>query len=219
MGAPVRLGTVQGRWVLGATIAGSGMAFLDSTVVNVALAKIGKEFDAGFTALQWIVNASMLPLSALLLVGGVLGDRWGRRRALIWGTGLFGLASLACALAPSLGWLLLARFLQGVGAALLMPASLAILGQSFEGEAKGRAVVVLGGFAWTALLAALPATGQQVPRPRPRFAHGAQVALPGGPVLLGCYHVSQQNTFTGRLTEPMLDRVFRTARDLARLPD
>ena len=80
-----------------------------------------------------------------------------------------------------------------------------------------RAVVVLGGFGWTALLRVLPAVGHPVPRPAPRFAHGAEVALAGGPVLLGCYHVSQQNTFTGRLTAVMLDDVFGRARELAGL--
>jgi MFS family permease len=104
--------------------------------------------------LQWVVNAYLLPLSALLLLGGAVGDRFGRRRLLIAGVGLFGVASLACAAAPSLLWLLVARFVQGVSAAMLMPSSLAILGQSFSGEAKGRAIGI-----WAAVGAAAGAFG------------------------------------------------------------
>ncbi|HVG48739.1 MAG TPA: MFS transporter [Rubellimicrobium sp.] len=122
------------------TILASSLAFVDGSVVNVGLPAIGESLGAGSSSLQWIVNAYLLPMSALLLVGGALGDQWGRQRVLIAGTAVFGVASLACAIAPGLGWLLLGRFLQGVGAALLMPASLAILGQTFTGEAKGRAV-------------------------------------------------------------------------------
>lgn len=138
--APRGRAVAHPRLVLATTILASSLAFVDGSVINVGLPAIGEDLGAGAASLQWIVNAYLLPLSALLLVGGALGDRWGRRRALVWGTALFGAASLACALAPTLGLLLAGRFLQGVGAALLMPASLAILGRSFEGEARGRAV-------------------------------------------------------------------------------
>ena len=130
------------------------MAFIDGSVVNVGLPAIGRSFHADATGLQWVVNAYLLPLSALLLLGGAAGDRYGRRRLLIAGVLLFGLASLACAVAPTLVLLLIARFVQGASAAMLMPNSLAILGQSFSGEAKGRAIGI-----WAATGAAAGAIG------------------------------------------------------------
>jgi EmrB/QacA subfamily drug resistance transporter len=128
------------RMVIATTILASSLAFIDGSVVNVGLPAIGASLGADAVALQWVVNAYLLPLSALLLLGGAAGDRFGSRRLLMIGTGLFGIASIACALAPDLIWLLATRFVQGVGAAMLMPGSLAILGQSFSGEAKGRAI-------------------------------------------------------------------------------
>src|SRR5882757_5718941 len=124
--------------VLATCILASSLAFVDSSVTNVGLPAIGQSLAAGGADLQWVINAYLLPLSALLLLGGVAGDRYGRRRLLIAGVSLFGIASLACAVAPTLILLLLARFVQGASAAMLMPNSLAILGQSFSGEAKGR---------------------------------------------------------------------------------
>jgi EmrB/QacA subfamily drug resistance transporter len=126
--------------VLATTILASSLAFIDGSVVNVGLPAIGRTLYASAADLQWIINAYLLPLSALLLFGGALGDRIGRRRALICGVLLFAAASSACAFAPSLTWLLAGRAAQGMGAALLMPNSLAILGASFTGEAKGRAI-------------------------------------------------------------------------------
>src|SRR3954469_5671516 len=142
------------RFVLAATILASSLAFIDGSVVNVALPAIGHSLAAESAALQWVVNAYLLPQSALLLLGGAAGDRFGRRRLLIAGTSVFALASLGCALAPGLPTLLGSRFLQGVGAAMLMPNSLAILGQSFSGEAKGRAIGI-----WAATGAAAGAIG------------------------------------------------------------
>ncbi|HTL92287.1 MAG TPA: DHA2 family efflux MFS transporter permease subunit [Steroidobacteraceae bacterium] len=128
------------RLVLVTSVLASSLAFVDGSVVNVALPAIGSSLSARADALQWTVNAYLLPLSAMLLLGGGAGDRFGRRRLLVWGTTLFALASLGCALAPRLGLLLAARFLQGIGGAMLMPNSLAILGQTFTREQKGRAV-------------------------------------------------------------------------------
>ena len=128
------------HWTLAATILASSLAFIDGSVTNVALPAIDRDLSAGAAGLQWTVNAYLLPLSALLLLGGALGDHWGRRRLLIGGIGLFLIASLGAALAPSLGWLLAARGVQGIGAALLMPNSLAILANAFSGDAKGRAI-------------------------------------------------------------------------------
>jgi EmrB/QacA subfamily drug resistance transporter len=128
------------RLIIATTILASSLGFIDGSVVNVGLPAIGRSFHADAVGLQWVVNAYLLPLSALLLLGGAAGDRFGRRRLLIAGVLSFGLASLACAAAPSLIWLLVARFVQGASAAMLMPNSLAILGQSFSGAAKGRAI-------------------------------------------------------------------------------
>ncbi len=140
--------------VLTATILASSLAFVDGSVVNVGLPAIGASLGADAAGLQWVINAYLLPLSALLLLGGAAGDRFGRRRLLIIGTALFGLTSLGCALAPRTDVLLAARFLQGASAALLMPSSLAILGTTFQGEAKGRAVGI-----WAATGAAVAAAG------------------------------------------------------------
>ncbi len=142
------------RLVLAGTILASSLAFVDGSVVNVALPAIGQNLNADAATLQWVVNSYLLPLSALLLLGGAAGDHFGRRRMLIAGTALFALASLGCAMAPNLPALLASRLLQGVGAALLMPNSLAILGQSFDGESKGRAIGI-----WAASGAALGAIG------------------------------------------------------------
>jgi EmrB/QacA subfamily drug resistance transporter len=123
-----------------ATILASSLAFIDGSVVNVALPAIGRDLQASAADLQWTINAYLLPLSALLLLGGAAGDHFGRRRMLVGGILLFAAASLACALAPGLGFLLAARVVQGIGAAMLMPNSLSILGHAFSGEEKGRAV-------------------------------------------------------------------------------
>ena len=152
--APEVIGPVHPRGVLAATILASSLAFVDGSVVNVGLPAIGASLSADAASLQWVVNAYLLPLSALLLLGGAAGDRFGRRRLLILGTALFALTSLGCALAPNANALLAARFLQGVSSALLMPNSLAILGASFAGEAKGRAVGI-----WAATGAAVGAAG------------------------------------------------------------
>ena len=122
------------------TVLASSLALIDGSVVNVGLPAIGASLHADSVGLQWVVNAYLLPLSALLLLGGAAGDRFGSRRLLMIGVALFGVASVLCAMAPDLGWLLAARFIQGISAAVLMPSSLAILGQSFSGEAKGRAI-------------------------------------------------------------------------------
>ncbi len=142
------------RWVLAATILASSLAFIDGSVVNVGLAAIGADLKTGAGDLQWVINAYLLPLGALLLLGGAAGDRYGRMRLLVAGTVLFALASIGCALAPSLAWLLVGRAVQGVGAAMLMPNSLAILGVSFSGAARGRAVGT-----WAAMGAVMGAAG------------------------------------------------------------
>jgi EmrB/QacA subfamily drug resistance transporter len=128
------------RLVLATTILASSLAFVDGSVVNVALPAIARALKADAGALQWTINAYLLPLSAALLLGGAAGDRFGKRRVLLLGVVLFALTSLACALSLDLEALLVARFLQGISAAMLMPNSLAILGESYPNESKGRAI-------------------------------------------------------------------------------
>ncbi len=128
------------RLALAATILGSSMAFIDGSVVNVALPSIQGELGASVAAMQWIVDAYLLFLGSLVLVGGAMGDKLGRRTVFIVGIALFALASTACALAPHVGSLIAARAVQGIGAALLVPSSLAIIGAIFDGEARGRAI-------------------------------------------------------------------------------
>src|SRR5688572_2013252 len=146
----MRMGTSAARWVLLATVLGSGVAFLDGTVVNVALPAIAADLDATLGDLQWVLNAYLVTLSALVLLGGSLGDRLGRRRVFLVGLGGFTLASAACAAAPSVEALVVARAAQGVGAALLVPGSLAIISAVFDPEDRARAVGAwsgLGGIA------------------------------------------------------------------------
>ncbi|WP_457029982.1 MFS transporter [Kitasatospora sp. P5_F3] len=136
----LRLGTARGRWVLAATALGSGMAMLDGTVVNVALPTIGADLGASMAQLQWTVNAYLLTLAGLILLGGSLGDRYGRRRVFLIGVGWFALASALCAFTPNIELLIAARALQGVGGALLTPGSLAMLQASFHPDDRSGAV-------------------------------------------------------------------------------
>jgi EmrB/QacA subfamily drug resistance transporter len=136
----LRLRSGRGRWVVTATVLGSGMAALDATVVGIALPAIGRDFHAGVTSVQWVVDAYTLTLAGLLLLGGTLGDSYGRRRMFVIGTVWFAIASLLCGLAPDVAVLIAARALQGVGGALLTPGSLAILQASFARDERSAAI-------------------------------------------------------------------------------
>lgn len=144
----------RGRWLLTTAVLGSGMAALDATVVGIALPAIGREFSVGVDGLQWVVTAYTLTLAGLLLLGGNLGDRFGRRRVFVIGVVWFGLASALCGLAPGARTLVLARGLQGVGGALLTPGSLALLEGSFVKEDRPRAIG-----AWSGLSGVATAVG------------------------------------------------------------
>ena len=144
----------RGRMALAATVGASGMAMLDATIVNVALPHIGDELDASVSALQWVLTGYLLALASLILLGGALGDRFGRRRTFLIGTLWFAAASALCGAAPSIEVLVGARVLQGVGAALLTPGSLAILQASFREHDRGPAVG-----AWSGLGGAAGAIG------------------------------------------------------------
>jgi EmrB/QacA subfamily drug resistance transporter len=141
----LRLSEAAGRWVLAATVLGSSLAMLDSTIVNVALPHIGREFGASLAGLQWTVNAYTLTLAGLILLGGSLGDRFGRRRVFMIGVVWFAVASALCGGAPDIGVLIAARALQGIGGALLTPGSLAIIQASFTPDDRPRAIGVWSG--------------------------------------------------------------------------
>ncbi len=149
--------TRQQRLTLVATILGSTVVFLDSTVVNVALPAIADGLDAGLAGQQWVVEAYMLTLVALLLVGGSLGDQFGRRRMFVVGLIAFGITSVLCAVAPTVEFLIGARALQGIAGALLVPGSLAIVAATFEGAARGKAVGTWT--AWTGIATVIGPAG------------------------------------------------------------
>jgi EmrB/QacA subfamily drug resistance transporter len=136
----MRLDSAPGRWLLAVAVLGSGIAFLDATVVNVALPDIGRDLHASISTLQWILNGYVLTLASLILLGGSLGDRYGRRRIFVYGTGLFTVASLLCAVAPNAELLVAARLVQGVGGALLTPGSLAMVESGFRPADRARAI-------------------------------------------------------------------------------
>ncbi|WP_242676062.1 MFS transporter [Streptosporangium minutum] len=146
----IRLSSARGRWVLLTTVLGSGIALLDGTVVNVALPALGDDLGADMAGLQWTVNAYTLTLAGLILLGGSLGDRYGRRRIFLIGVVWFAVASALCGLAPNVETLIAARALQGVGGALLTPGSLAIIQASFVREDRPRAIGAWSGLGGTA---------------------------------------------------------------------
>src|SRR5947209_4679998 len=145
-GAGVPYAAKARTWILAATILGSSMAFIDSTVVNVALPAIQADSHATVTGVQWVVESYGLFLGALILVGGSLGDLLGRRRVFVVGVTIFAASSLACGLAANIHQLIIARSIQGVGAALLVPGSLAIISASFDEKARGQAIGTWSGF-------------------------------------------------------------------------
>lgn len=136
----VRYGSSTGRWVIVAAVLGSGIAFLDSTVVNVALPAIRDDLGGGLSGLQWTVDAYLLTLGSLIVFAGSLGDMYGRRKIFVWGLTTFTLASLLCGIAPTIPVLIVARGFQGIGGALLVPSSLAIISASFHPDDRGRAI-------------------------------------------------------------------------------
>jgi EmrB/QacA subfamily drug resistance transporter len=149
----LRYSTAAGRWVVAVTVLGSGIAALDATVVNIALPTIGREFHTGVAALQWVMTGYTLTLAAFLLVGGSLGDHFGRRKVYTIGVVWFALASVACGLAPGPVFLIVTRVLQGVGGALLTPGSLAILEASFAPADRSRAIGAWSGLGGVATAA------------------------------------------------------------------
>jgi EmrB/QacA subfamily drug resistance transporter len=199
MSATARLSSAAGRWILLATVLGSGVAMLDATVVNVALPRIAKDLGASMSGLQWTVNAYTLTLAGFILLGGSLGDRFGRRRMFVIGVIWFAAASALCGAAQNIPMLIAARALQGVGGALLTPGSLAIIQASFAPDDRARAVgawsglggvagavgpflggglVETAGWRWVFLLnvplaaVVVPVALRHVPESRDEDAHG-----------------------------------------------
>src|SRR5688500_14236809 len=135
-----------GNWVLAATIIGSSMTFIDGTVINVALPVLQSKLNASTVQAQWSVGSYALTLSALILVGGALGDKYGRRRIFNLGIAVFTVASLLCGLVSDINQLIFARAFQGIGAALLVPGSLAIISATFDKKSRGKAIGTWSGF-------------------------------------------------------------------------
>ena len=177
--------------MLAITVLGSGIAALDATVVNIALPVIGREFHTGVAALQWVMNGYALALAALLLIGGSLGDRFGRRKVYLIGIVWFALASAACGLAPSAVILIVTRVLQGAGAALLTPGSLAILEASFAPADRGRAIGAWSGLSAIAIAAGPLVGGYLISAASWRWIFFINVPLAVVVVALGARHLPE----------------------------
>jgi EmrB/QacA subfamily drug resistance transporter len=193
--------SVPGRWVLAITVLGSGIAALDATVVNIALPTIGRDFHTGIAALQWVMTSYILTLTAFLLIGGSLGDRFGRRKVYLIGIVWFALASAACGLAPSAVVLIFTRVLQGIGAALLTPGSLAILEASFTPADRARAIGAWSGLGGVAIAAGPLIGGYLISAASWRWIFFINVPIAAVVVALGARHVpeSRDPDMTGRL--------------------
>src|SRR5262245_20464850 len=196
----LRLSSVRGRWALAATVLGTSVAFLDSTVVNIALPAIGRDLAAPLAGLQWIVTGYTLSLAGLILLGGALGDRYGRRRIFLVGVVWFAIASLLCALSPTIAWLVIARILQGIGGALLTPGSLALIQASFAPEDRARAVGAWSGLAGVASAAGPFLGGWLIQGPGWRWAFLANVPVAAVVVAVTLRRVpeSRDETASGR---------------------
>jgi EmrB/QacA subfamily drug resistance transporter len=191
----------SGRWVLAITVLGSGIAALDATVVNIALPVIGREFGAGISALQWVMTSYILTMTAFLLIGGSLGDRFGRRKVYLIGIVWFALASAACGFAPSVVALIITRVLQGAGAALLTPGSLAILEASFTPADQARASGAWSGLSGVAIAAGPLIGGYLLAAASWRWIFFINVPIAAAVLALGARHIpeSRDPDATGRL--------------------
>jgi EmrB/QacA subfamily drug resistance transporter len=193
--------SAPGRWVLAITVLGSGIASLDATVVNIALPTIGRDFHTGIADLQWVMNGYTLTLAAFLLIGGSLGDRFGRRKVYLIGIVWFALASVACGLAPDAVSLIIFRVLQGVGAALLTPGSLAILEASFVPGDRARAIGAWSGLSGVAIAAGPLVGGYLISAASWRWIFFINVPIATVVIALGVRHVpeSRDPSVTGRI--------------------
>lgn len=192
-GAPcaVRMGTPAARWILTATILATGMAFLDGTVINIALRAIGDDLDADLADLQWIVNAYLLVLAALILIAGSLGDLFGRRRVFVVGVVWFAVASVACGVAQDPTTLIVARGLQGVGGALLTPGSLSIIQSAFHADDRARAIGAWSGLSGVSMVLGPALGGWLVQSVSWRYIFWINVPLALAVVLISARHVPE----------------------------
>jgi len=181
----------SGRWLLVASVLGSGLAGIDATVVNVALPALGDDLGASFAGLQWTVNGYTLTLAAFILLGGSLGDRYGRRRVFTIGVIWFALASALCAVAPTIEVLIAARALQGVGGALLTPGSLAMISASFIADDRARAIGAWSGLSGVATAIGPFIGGYLVGGPGWRWIFVINVPLAAVVVLITRRHVPE----------------------------
>jgi EmrB/QacA subfamily drug resistance transporter len=193
--------SARGRWVLVITVLGSGIASLDATVVNIALPTIGREFHTGIAALQWVMTGYTLTLAAFLLIGGSLGDHFGRKKIFLIGIVWFALASAACGFAPNALFLILTRLIQGVGAALLTPGSLAILEASFVPADRGRAIGAWSGLSGVAVAAGPLVGGYLISAASWRWIFFINVPIAVAVIALGMRHVpeSRDPSATGKI--------------------
>jgi EmrB/QacA subfamily drug resistance transporter len=194
-------GTARGRWVLAATVLGSGMAMLDATVVGIALPRIGRSFHSGLGTLQWVVTGYSLTLAAFLLLGGSLGDRRGRKRIFSVGVIWFAVGSVCCGLAPNAATLIAARIGQGIGGALLAPASLAILQASFQPSDRGRAIGAWSGLGGLAAAAGPLVGGYLIAAGSWRYVFFINIPIAIGVLAIAGRHVpeSRDPTAGGRV--------------------
>jgi EmrB/QacA subfamily drug resistance transporter len=193
--------SARGRWVLVITVLGSGIASLDATVVNIALPTIGREFHTGIADLQWVMTGYTLTLAAFLLIGGSLGDHFGRKKVFLIGIVWFALASAACGFAPNALFLILTRLIQGVGAALLTPGSLAILEASFVPGDRGRAIGAWSGLSGVAVAAGPLIGGYLISAASWRWIFFINVPIAVVVIALGVRHVpeSRDPAATGKI--------------------
>ncbi|MEP7065229.1 MAG: MFS transporter [Gemmatimonadota bacterium] len=203
----MQLRSAAGRWVVAGSVLGSGAVFLESSVVNVALPAIARDFHVGIIGLQWVINGYLLTLSALMLLGGALGDRFGRPRVFALGSVAFAFASLGCALAPGLNLLVLLRAVQGAAGALLVPNSLAMLDTAFEGEERGAAIGQWA--AWSAVsTAAGPfAGGWLVDALSWRWVFSAVILFALAAALIVTRHIAQGEVTHSRTESTSTERI------------
>jgi EmrB/QacA subfamily drug resistance transporter len=189
-----------GRWILAATILGSSMAFIDGTVVNVVLPALQSNLRATVVGVQWVVESYGLFLGALILVGGSLGDLFGRRLMFLVGVGIFAAASIACGFAASIQELVIARSVQGIGAAFLVPGSLSIISASFDGKTRGQAIGTWSGF--TAITTAVGPVlgGWLIEHASWRWAFFINVPIAAAVIVISLWHIPEsRNSAAGRI--------------------
>src|SRR5438477_1044114 len=185
-------------WILAATILASSMAFIDSTVVNVALPALQHSLGATVVGVQWVVESYGLFLGALILVGGTLGDLFGRRRVFLAGVGVFVLASIGCGLAQSIRELVIARSIQGIGAAFLVPGSLSIISASFDEKSRGQAIGTWSGF--TAITTAIGPVlgGWLIEHASWRWAFFVNLPLAAAVIAVSLWRIPESRSVTAR---------------------